>query len=82
MEEEVDAWCDTLKEEHLQTLKHPYQTIAHWHEHGGQEYTYNDEAKQDYRLFANEMSMMVNTSLDKNVLNSAHVSKDKRTMVR
>ena len=44
MEEEVDVWCNTLK--------HPYQTITHWHEHGGQEYTYNDEAKQDYRLFA------------------------------
>lgn len=34
------------------------------------------------KLFANEMSVMINTSLEESVFSFVHVSKDKRTIVR
>ena len=81
LEEEVEEWSTKLGDENLKTLEEPYRVISKWHQ-SEQTYTYSTEAKEQYRLFANEMAKLLNATLDANALAHTHVSKDKRTMIR
>jgi len=78
LEEEVEEWNTKLGEENLKTLEEPYCIISKWHQ-SGQTYTYSPEANH---VFANEVSNLLNASLDANALAPSHISKDKRTMIR
>ena len=81
LEEEVEEWSTKLGDKNLKTLEEPYRVISKWHQ-SEQPYTYSTEAKEQYRLFANEMAKLLNATLDANALAHTHVSKDKRTMIR
>ena len=81
LEEEVEEWSTKLGDENLKIREEPYRVISKWHQ-SEQTYTYSTEAKEQYRLFANEMAKLLNATLDANALAHTHVSKDKRTMIR
>lgn len=84
LEEEVEEWCKKLADQPLKSLSPVYQQISHWHENNSQlVYTFSPQAKEHYRLFANEMTKLMNSQFDGDGAEVfGNYSKDKRTVVR
>lgn len=84
LEEEVEEWCGKLKSQRLKSLSRVYSLITRWHPSGVQRnYTFSDQAKEQYRLFANEMTMLMNSQFDGDGSGIVgNFSKDKRTVIR
>lgn len=84
LEEEVERWCDKLSTQPLKSLSTVYQLICHWHKGDSQYiYTFSLEAKEHYRLFANEMTRLMNSQFDGDGAQVfGNFSKDKRTVIR
>ena len=84
LEEEVEEWCDKLKLQQLTSLSRVYSLISRWHPSGVQRnYTFCDQAKEQYRLFANEMTMLMNSQFEGDGSGIVgNFSKDKRTVIR
>lgn len=61
-----------------------YSLVSRWHPNGQQrKYTFSDEAKEQYCLFANEMMMLMNSQFDGDGSDTVgNYSKDKRTVIR
>ena len=64
----------------------PLRLIAEWHtarKDGDYEYEFDDEGKQVYTSFANEMAQIMNEMWESGVgYQGNNVSKDKQTMIR
>lgn len=70
----------------LTTLEKPLRLIAEWHSNKKDRdyvYEYDENGKQVYRSFANEMAVIMNEMWDAGVVHQGNnVSKDKRIMIR
>lgn len=83
LEEEVENWCVKLEAERLQSLSKVYKLIGHWHSTVQRTYTFSTQAKEQYRLFANEITRAMNSQFDGDEGSTeANCSKDKRTVIR
>lgn len=84
LEEEVEDWCTKLSQEHLQSLSKVYKLISCWHNTTlPRNYAYSSQAKEEYRLFANEITRVMNSQFIGEGGNTEdNCSKDKRTMIR
>ena len=59
--EEVEEWCTKLSRQPLKSLSVVYQLITRWHRSSlPHVYTFSPQAKEQYRLFANEMTVLMN----------------------
>ena len=77
LEEEVEEWCSKLSDQPLKSLSPVYRLIVRWHSHGSRVYT---PAKEQYRLFANEMTVIMNSQFEGDGAElKGNYSKDKRT---
>ena len=83
LEEEVEEWCEKLKSR-LKSLTKVYCLISRWHPGEEQRnYTFSAHAKEEYRLFANEMTVLMNSQFKGDGSGVVgNFSKDKRTVIR
>ena len=84
LEEEVEEWCSQLSDQPLKSLSAVYRLIVRWHSHGSPHvYTFSPPAKEQYRLFANEMTLLMNSQFEGDGAElKGNYSKDKRTVIR
>ena len=84
LEEEVEEWCAKLSDQPLKSLSPVYRLITRWHHNGIPHiYTFTPQAKEQYRLFANEMTVLMNSQFDGDGGEVfGNYSKDKRTVIR
>ena len=60
-----EKWCSKLSSQRIKSLSPVYSLVSRWHPNGQQhKYTFSDEAKEQYRLFANEMTILMNSQFD------------------
>lgn len=83
LEEEVEEWCSKLSTQPLKSLSPVYRLICEWHKGSEHVYTFSSQAKEQYRLFANEMTRLMNSQFEGDDTQvSGNFSKDKRTVIR
>ncbi len=84
LEEEVEEWCTKLSHQPLKSLSAVYQLITRWHRSSlPHVYTFSPQAKEQYRLFANEMTVLMNSQFEGSGGEVfGNYSKDKRTVIR
>lgn len=83
LEEEVEHWCRKLSSQRLKSISKVYSLISRWHSSKLQRnYTFSRQAKEQYRLFSNEMTRLMNSQFDGNRDAVGNYSKDKRTVIR
>lgn len=83
LEEEVEEWCDKLSAQPLKSLSDVYRLICSWHEDSAQHiYTFSMQAKEHYKLFANEITRLMNSQFEGVEEVHGNFSKDKRTVIR
>ena len=82
----MEEWCSKLQSFSLTSLVEPLRLIAEWHtekKDGEHIYEYDQEGKQVYKSFANEMAQVMNEMWESGAVNQGNnVSKDKRIMIR
>lgn len=86
-EEEVEEWCRKLSNKKIESLTDFYKLISLWHStEDATTYSFSNSAKEQYRLFANEMTRLMNSqfegSEEEAFTVTGNYSKDKRTVVR
>ena len=84
LEEEVEEWCTKLSTQPLKSLTDVYRLITRWHCNGSRQvYIFSPQAKEHYRLFANEMTVLMNSQFEGDGGEVfGNYSKDKRTVIR
>ena len=82
LEEEVEEWCTKLSDQPLKSLASVYRLITRWHRNA-HVYTFTPQAKEQYRLFANEMTVLMNSQFEGDGGEVfGNYSKDKRMVIR
>ena len=79
--EEVE-WCSKLEQYDLKSLAKPYSIISRWHHDVQRVYTFSPSAKEQYRLFSNEITRKMNSQFEGEGDISGNFSKDRRTVIR
>ena len=64
LEEEVEEWCSKLEQYDLKSLAKPYSIISRWHRDVQRVYTFSPSAKEQYRLFSNEITRKTNSQFE------------------
>ena len=83
LEEEVEEWCNKLSSQPLKSISKVYSLISRWHSNKLlRNYTFSSQAKEEHRLFANEMTRLMNSQFDGGSDVVGNYSKDKRTAIR
>ena len=82
LEEEVEEWCSKLEQYDLKSLAKPYSIISQWHHDVQRVYTFSPSAKEQYRLFSNEITKKMNSQFEGEGDISGNFSKDRRTVIR
>lgn len=84
LDEEVEEWCDKLKQYALKSMEKPYSITSRWHHDIQSVYTFSPSAKEQYRLFSNKITRKMNSLLafENEGDISGNFSKDKWTVIR
>ena len=79
----MEEWCEKLSSQRLKTISKVYSLIACWHSSKvRRNYTFSRQAKEQYHLFSNEITRLMNSQFDGDSDAVGNYSKDKRTVIR